>query len=510
MYCSHCGYKQDDGKFCDMCGKPLKVPQADEAVKAAAQPTADETTVLQDQPLAADETTVLQQADQPYQGYAQGSFPQQNAAPPNYSNNSFSQQNAAARNYSQNNSFAQQSMTGQGGVRTNGTSGASYYANRLALQSRSLKKSNTPLVILCAVLCAAVIGIGVFVAIKLKTDDVQTSPGPDSSQQGGGYEGTTTTTVMTSADTETQTETSPTSESTGELTSEQTSEVTSESESAVVATEKPTTTTTEKASVTQTTTKKSETTSPKPSNAQILSAAQLAQMTTAQVKAIIGNNYKAVKRSESYSIGTMGITSDYFPNVVLCYNGLNSLDDIKSSFDAGSNYVFVNVFSGGYLGDNSRVGDRYGDMIVKVNCLGAVSVNMSGQYYPSRSIIGGSEAILYFDSPSQLESLAQRYGSKAVDACQTASKCACAQFIRGSRTGSGSKMTPAAVTASRTPITIAPYADASHMWNINSGTSLYVGDRVTVGGVTWYEVTRFTTPKGVIKIGYIKASDVRT
>ena len=376
--------------------------------------------------------------------------------------------------------------------------------------TNKVKGSKAPVILTLAALCGILFGVGLFFMFFSEEDKIQTQSDTDSSNHGGFVTDDSssesfaeTTSESTTADTTT------TSETTKETEKETTKKTTEKpSETTTTSTKKETDTTTSKATTTTTTTK-ATTTASKPANISVIAASKLATMTTNQIKAMIGNNYKTTTRGNvPNGVGSVGITSDYFPNVLICYNGISNSASVRSAFEKGNNFDSICVFQGGYLGENAKVGEKFSDLIIKIQCLGAGRYYNNSEYVPSSSLIDGCLSMIYFDCVSEFRSLYSRYGTNSLDGCQTNAKSVAAVIYRQTpnESGSGSK---AVVTTSRAPITIAPYDDASHMWAMPSGTTIYIESSVTVKGVRWYYVSDFRTAKGTRKFGFVKASDVR-
>lgn len=377
-------------------------------------------------------------------------------------------------------------------------------------ESNNVRSSKTPIILTLAAICGIAFGVGLFFMFFSGNDKIQTQSDSESSTHGGlvtedsSSESLTETTTTTTAASRTESETTAETTSQTEETPAQTSESKTEKQ-----TETTSETTTAKKAET-TTSKTTAATSPKPANVSVIAASSLATMSTNQIKSIIGNNYKAVQRNDAPNgVTSLGITSDYFPNVLLCYNGINSASGVKSAFDAGNDFVSVSVFQGGYLGENARVGETFSQLIIKIQCLGAAQSSSNTGYTRSNALIDDCMATLFFDHPGELYSLNRRYGTNLVDGCQTNTKCVAASMLRQSR-GSPAIGRAAYVTTDRAPLMIAPYDDASHMWAMGSGTKILVNGSFSVNGVKWYYVTDFRTSKGTRKFGYVKASEIRT
>ena len=265
-------------------------------------------------------------------------------------------------------------------------------------------------------------------------------------------------------------------------------------------------------STTKTTTTTKATTKAKPvttaaakTQKKIIPATQLARMTTAQLKAVIGNNYRAGKEGDHF-----GVTSDCFPHVFLAYNGINNAAGIKKAFDAGHNYVNILVLPGGLIGDNAYVGDTYKSLLTKIECL--CNMYVSRNYNESASIVDGCPVTLRFDNQSAIE---KAHSAGYIDPNKVSCKCinasiTAAQFYPEKKYNftSGTKATIAANTA---PLYFACDESSPVMWTLKKGETVYVGGSLhSAGGPLWYPVYCYTTSNGKIKRGYVSGRYLKT
>ncbi len=264
-------------------------------------------------------------------------------------------------------------------------------------------------------------------------------------------------------------------------------------------------TTTSEAATTSETTTASETTTTAKKQIRIIPATEIAKMTTAQLKAIIGKDYKAGRQGEYY-----GITSDYFPHVFLAYTDIDDVNEIKKAFDAGNNYVRILVAPGGLIGDNAYVGDTYESLFKKIECL--CEIQVTGNCNKSLSIVDGSLVTLGFDNQSVLE---KAQFSGFLDPNKIDCKCINASILAKSlfpqSRSNFIEGTEATVVTDNAPIYFSKDDTSPVMWTMKEDETVYVAGSAMEGakGDKWYNAYCFTHPNGKLKKGYMKAKSLK-
>ena len=261
-------------------------------------------------------------------------------------------------------------------------------------------------------------------------------------------------------------------------------------------------------STTKTTTTTKATTKAKPvttvaakTQKKIIPATQLARMTTAQLKAVIGNNYRAGKEGDHF-----GVTSDYFPHVFLVYNGLNDADSIKGAFDEGHNYISINVLPGGLIGDNAYVGDTFKGLLTKIECLGAIEI--WGDYNYSQSVVDGQSVRLSFDNQKQLSALKDKQG-RYIDASAINCKSTHASLTVGFKYN-GKYGKKATVTVNNQPIYLICSENSPVIWNVKKGETVWVGESMSgARGPVWCAVNLYSPDGKKSKIGFMRAETLK-
>ena len=261
-------------------------------------------------------------------------------------------------------------------------------------------------------------------------------------------------------------------------------------------------------STTKTTTTTKATTKAKPTTTaaaktqkKIIPATQLARMTTAQLKAVIGNNYRAGKEGDHF-----GVTSDYFPHVFLVYNGLNDADSIKGAFDAGHDYIGINVLPGGLIGDNAYVGDTFKGLLTKIECLGAIEI--WGDYNYSQSVVDGQSVRLSFDNQKQLSALKDKQG-RYIDASAINCKSTHASLTVGFKYN-GKYGKKATVTVNNQPIYLICSENSPVIWNVKKGETVWVGESMSgARGPVWCAVNLYSPDGKKSKIGFMRAETLK-
>ncbi|WP_294476335.1 hypothetical protein [uncultured Ruminococcus sp.] len=423
MFCRYCGHEQDDGSFCDKCGKPMG---------GFVQVTVDK----------------QQPAD--------------HEEPVNYED---------PVNYTETNHYVQPFDD--------------------TPEQPEIKRSKAP-IIAAAVICAVAIGAGLlFVLVsgknKVKTDD--------------GFEKKP---AVTTEDKNSQlAEEAHDGEYQADKDSSGEHELTTDGgESAAE------TTTTTAATTAATTT----TAAPEPEKVEIIPATELFDMSTSEIKALVGDDYSVYENNENAAWGfaaTYGITSEkYFPNTMIVFRAAETEEAVINCFENGESFDDINVFEGGLIGDGAKVGDSYHDMMTMVDSLGALNSNGVGTGLGTGySFIDGHKVYLSFDHIEELYEISQKIGFEYVDAFNTDAKCVKANMTKIG-VGDDAQM-PAKVNDDGVAIRVAPYTDATVLLNVNKGDDIYLrgSNVIEVNGDRWYYVSAYYY-NGVRKHGYIHAEYV--
>ncbi len=450
MFCRNCGYEQDGGRFCDRCGQPIHAPRPDPETQ---RPT----------PIP---PPIKAYGDNNYRGdtYPEDTFYNDDpgAAYPDDGFDSYDEYDDFENFGPADNDTDYVSYESYRKSRRPADDYYDDYDAPAAESSRHAsgsKKSNAFIIVACLAICT----VGIFIiwtVFKLMTTD-------DSNNKSGGFVTTTAGASKKTAKPETK---AP-------------------------------------AGTTTTTT----TAAPAPKNVEIIPASRLMDMDISEIRDLIGSDYRASWNEYTSPDGLywQGITSDsYFPDTLINFVGMefDSEDELLEAFESGDSDFAVVVLDGGLIGDGMKVGDSYHDLMTMVNCLGAIDPNTD----IAESVVGGRLAYLYFDGDVDLHQLKRIYGSDVVDAFGTDMVCNQAIFTDTMSFGSSFEGT---VTANSVALRVAPYGDASNLWNLNSGEKIKISSSaptVECDGTTWYRVTEYRTDKGVWKHGYIHAEYVKT
>ena len=402
MFCRYCGHEQDDGSFCDKCGKPMG---------GAVQLTSD------DQPNVAEVSSVENPAVKP-----------------------------------------------------------------------EVKRSKAPIIAVAAV-CAVAVAAGILFVVVSGKDKVKTDDDKDSKPA--------VTTVNN--DDQTGEDTGNNENSPKDIVS-----ATDEDES-----DEEAVTTTTAATTAETTT---TTAAPEPEKVEIIPATELFDMSTSEIKALVGDDYSVYENNENAAWGfaaTYGITSEkYFPNTMIVFRAAETKEAVINCFENGESFDDINVFEGGLIGDGAKVGDSYHDMMTMVDSLGALNSNGVGTGLGTGySFIDGHKVYLSFDHIEELYEISQKIGFEEVDAYNTNARCVKA-YMTKIGVGDDAQM-PAKVNDDGVALRVAPYTDATVLLNVNKGDDIYLGGSnvIEVNGDRWYYVSAYYY-NGVRKHGYIHAEYV--
>ena len=413
MFCRYCGHEQDDGAFCDKCGKPMGgVVQ----VTVGEQPPADL------------------------------------AEPDHY---------AETGNYAEPYDYAQPFDD--------------------TAEQPEIKKPKA-LIIAAAAVCAVVVGMGLLFVLVSDRGKVKTDDGWD------------TKPAVTTVD--------KNDEQAEETHDDEAHEDKDSYEDAVLIVDEDGSS----ATTAETTT---TTAAPEPEKVEIIPATELFDMSTSEIKALVGDDYSVYENNEYAAWGfaaTYGITSEkYFPGTMIVFRAAETKEAVINCFENGEFFEDINVFEGGLIGDGAKVGDSYHDMMTMVDSLGALNSNGVGTGLGTGySFIDGHNVYLSFDHIEELYEISQKIGFEDVDAYNTNARCVKANMTKIG-VGDDAQM-PAKVNDDGVALRVAPYTDATVLLNVNKGDDIYLrgSNVIEVNGDRWYQVSAYYY-KGVRKHGYIHA-----
>ena len=406
MFCRYCGHEQEDGAFCDKCGKPLG---------GAVQVTVDE------QPPMADIRSVNDANVQP-----------------------------------------------------------------------EIKKSKAP-IIAVAVVCAVAVGAGLLFVLVSGRDKVKTDDSKDTKPA--------VTTVRND-------------DQAGE---DKGNNEDSHKDAVLIVDEDQSSE--ENVTTTAVTTTTVTTAAPEPEKVEVIPATELFDMSTAEIKALVGDDYRVyadTEFAEFLGYTPYGITSDtYFPNTVLFIDDADGEDDTRTKFENGGTVYEIKVYDGGLIGSGVNVGDTYNSVITKIDSLCGVQSRSP----ITDSIVDGHIVRLSFDINGSVSDVVGESEAPVIDLYDTElgdSKIEWAELTSSSSPSTDDETwcEKGTIIGDDVALRAAPYSEAASLWTLKKGDVVYITpvilfDYTDSKGEEWYAIEEYRTKDGVWKNGYAHAEYIR-
>ena len=271
--------------------------------------------------------------------------------------------------------------------------------------------------------------------------------------------------------------------------------------------------------VVTTTTAVTTTAAPEPKKVEVIPATELFDMSTAEIKALVGDDYRVYADTEFAELlgyTPYGITSDtYFPNTVLFIDDADGEADTRAKFENGGTVYEIKVYDGGLIGSGVKVGDTYNSTMTKIDSLCGIQPRSP----ITDSIVDGHIVRLSFDLNGNASDIVNDSEAPYVDLYDTAlgdSKIEWAEITPSSSpsTNADTWCQKGTVTGDGVALRAAPWGDAVSLWTMEKGDIVYVTpvflfDYTDSKGEEWYAIEEYRTKDGVWKRGYAHAEYIK-
>ena len=271
--------------------------------------------------------------------------------------------------------------------------------------------------------------------------------------------------------------------------------------------------------VVTTTTAATTTAAPEPEKVEAIPMTELSDMSTAEIKALVGDDYRVyadTELTEFLGYTPYGITSDtYFPNTVLFIDDADGEADTRAKFENGGTVYKIKVYNGGLIGSGVKVGDTYNSAMTKIDSLCGVQSSST----ITDSIVDGHIVRLSFDIKVNASDVVSDSEAPYVDLYDTAlgdSKIEWAEITPSSSpsTNADTWCQKGTVTGDDVALRAAPWGDAVSLWTMEKGDIVYITpvflfDYTDSKGEEWYAIEEYRTKDGVWKRGYAHAEYIR-